>query len=225
VKGFSMMLVKKPGILPVEEFMRMIADGSVDPNGCIPVPVRTGKVGAGPARKLGTAEGSYALMPQSSLPHADTPDRYCVVRVSGDSLQPIYDDGAWALIDLGDRDPDTCHQRLVLVDVGRGCSVKYLVVRHDCYELRPINQARKPIVLPRSPDRNPMLGTVLCAWYDDQIQATTARGRAEQAPWRHRRRPAHKPPVPTPPPGYHTETMGDARYLVPDDQPAWLTEP
>ena len=126
-----------------------------------PVPLLRDAAAAGAARVIteGDVEG-YVLVPYGWCP--DTQNFSCL-RVRGDSMAPVLNDGAIVGVDRAQRDPMMLHQQMVAAHFDDGVTIKWLE-RQPTGELLlvPENKSHPTLRLPRS-EANPILGAV--AWY------------------------------------------------------------
>lgn len=127
-------------------------------------------VAAGGGRELWeeSCEGLIAIPPE--IP----PGRYVALRVSGDSMIPLFHSGDLVLVKLG---RDLVRDRVIVMRTpDEGYVVKQvgqLTQRH--VELRSLNEAYAPFRVPRDPSR--VLGTVVMRWCDHEGAAGSSQRR------------------------------------------------
>jgi len=128
----------------------------------VPIPVLRDAAAAGSPREIVEADiDGYALIYYAWCPN---PHNFTCVRVRGDSMAPILEDGALVAIDHAQRDPLLLHQKMVAARHEGGVTIKWLERRPDhTLSLVPENKSYSPIVLPRTPD-NPVIGMVAWWW-------------------------------------------------------------
>lgn len=126
-----------------------------------PVPLLRDAAAAGPARAISESDiEGYALVHYGWCPD---PASFSCLRVRGDSMAPLLNDGAIVGVDHSQRDAGLLHQRMVAARIEDGVTVKWLERQSDGgLWLVPENKVHPTVVLPRSP-HNPIIGMV--SWY------------------------------------------------------------
>jgi len=125
------------------------------------VPLLRDPAAAGAARAISESDiEGYVLVPYGWCP--DTQNFTCL-RVRGDSMTPILNDGAIAGVDHTQRDPALLHQQLVAARYEDGVTIKWLERQPDgALLLVPENKSHATLHLPRA-EGNPIIGGV--SWY------------------------------------------------------------
>lgn len=101
------------------------------------VPLLSGAAAAGNPRAIDARDvEEYLPLPKGMLPNAGT---IVAVRVKGDSMAPLVNDGYTVLIDLSDRDPKHLVNKMVVAHNGEGVTVKFLRQDKKDYLLVPYN--------------------------------------------------------------------------------------
>lgn len=128
----------------------------------VPIPLLRDAAAAGSAREISESDiEGYALIHYAWCPN---PANFTCVRVRGDSMAPILDDGAIVAVDHTQRDPLLLHQKMVAARHEGGVTIKWLERRPDhSLSLVPENKQYPALELPRTPD-NPLIGLVAWWW-------------------------------------------------------------
>jgi len=99
------------------------------------IPLVAGSVAAGVGRAISGRDIEATLtFPREWLPRGGN---IVAVRVTGDSMTPILDDGYIVLIDTAQRDPKRAVERMVAARDGDGITIKWLRQDGDIYMLVP----------------------------------------------------------------------------------------
>lgn len=127
-----------------------------------PVPLLRDAAAAGAARTIteGDIEG-YVLVPYGWCPDAQN---FSCLRVRGDSMTPILNDGAIVGVDHTQRDPAMLHHQMVAARYEDGVTIKWLEQQPDGgLLLVPENKSYPTLRLPRA-EANPIIGSVSWSW-------------------------------------------------------------
>ncbi|WP_228370664.1 XRE family transcriptional regulator [Candidatus Korobacter versatilis] len=103
-------------------YVRENGDGPVEG---VAIPLLTDKAAAGQPRLINEKDiQKYLLFPREMVPH---PTSTRCMRVRGDSMAPIVDDGYIVAVDTSERDPRKLVESMVAVsDPESGCTIKWL---------------------------------------------------------------------------------------------------
>ena len=147
-------------VAPVDSSERLRALEGLDHYS--PVPLLHDAAAAGPPRAIAESDiEGYVLVPYGWCP--DTQNFSCL-RVRGDSMTPILNDGAIVGIDRTQRDPAMLQQQMVAARYEDGVTIKWLERQPDgALLLVPENKTHPTLTLPRT-EANPILGAVSWSW-------------------------------------------------------------
>ncbi|MGH9804500.1 MAG: S24 family peptidase [Candidatus Acidiferrales bacterium] len=125
------------------------------------VPLLRDAAAAGAARAISESDiEGYVLVPYGWCPDAQN---FSCLRVRGDSMTPILNDGAIVGIDRTQRDPAMLQQQMVAARYEEGVTIKWLERQPDgALLLVPENKSYATLLLPRAA-ANPIIGAV--SWY------------------------------------------------------------
>jgi len=124
------------------------------------VPLLAGAAAAGsPLAIDGHDVVEYLAFPKKMLPDAGT---IVAVKVKGDSMAPLVNDGDTVLIDLTDRDPKKLAGKMVAAHDGTGVTVKFLRRDKHDFLLVPYNiSPRHDVMMFRPSDGWSIVGAVV----------------------------------------------------------------
>lgn len=131
-----------------------------------PIPLLKDAAAAGSPRQISEADiDGYALIYYAWCPN---PSNFTCLRVRGDSMTPILDDGAIVAVDHTQRDPLALNQKMIAARLEDGVTVKWLERQPDgALRLVPENKNHPTLTLPRSSE-NPIIGLVSW-WWNRQV--------------------------------------------------------
>jgi len=124
------------------------------------VPLMTGSAAAGNPRAIESRDiEEYLALPKRMLPQSGT---IVAVRVKGDSMAPLVNDGNTVLIDLSVRDPKQLVGRMVVAHNSDGVTVKFLRKDKQDFLLVPYNiSPRHDVMVFRPKDGWSIVGAVV----------------------------------------------------------------
>ena len=124
------------------------------------IPVLKDAAAAGTARVINDAEIDYKLnLPRHIVPRGG---KLVGLKVKGDSMSPILEDGYIVLVDVSQRDPEKLIDRIVAASNGDGVTLKWLRRYEDTYMLVPQNaSSRHPVRIIRGHGDWSIIGEVV----------------------------------------------------------------
>lgn len=124
------------------------------------VPLLAGPAAAGSPLAIDARDvEKYLAFPKEMLPEAGT---VVAVRVKGDSMAPLVNDGDTVMIDLADRDPNRLVGKMVAAHDGTGVTVKFLRRDKKDFMLIPYNiSPRHDVMMFRPEDGWTIVGAVV----------------------------------------------------------------
>ena len=124
------------------------------------VPLLSGAAAAGNPRAIDATDvEEYLPYPKKLLPSGGT---IVAVRVAGDSMAPLVNEGYTVLIDLTDRDPKKLVGKMVVAHNGEGVTVKFLRKDKEHFLLVPYNVSpRHEVMVFRPKDGWTIIGSVV----------------------------------------------------------------
>ncbi len=126
----------------------------------IPIPLLKESVAAGSGRALNEAEiDKYLSFPREWIPRSS---KVTALRVKGDSMWPIIDDGYIVLVDTSERDPKRLIGEMVAAREGDGVTIKWLRKEGRFFHLVPQHTSVRHPVRILTPDEDfGVIGRVL----------------------------------------------------------------
>lgn len=127
----------------------------------IPIPLVADRAAAGDPLLIDEHDiEGFAVIYQSWLSESG---RYACVRLRGDSMRPVLDEGDIVAINHARRDPALLRGKIVAASVpGEGVTIKYLNWDERSWVLEPENRAYRPIYVPK--DQEVLVGAVEWCW-------------------------------------------------------------
>jgi len=129
-----------------------------------PLPLLADSAAAGPPREINpeSIEG-FAVMHASWCPN---PENYTVVRVAGNSMYPLLEDGSLVAINHAKRNPKELNDKIVAFKKDDGVSIKICqYVGPDLVIGRPFNQESHEVLVCRGEDTNDCIVGVVDWWW------------------------------------------------------------
>ncbi|MFQ5925906.1 MAG: S24 family peptidase [Terriglobia bacterium] len=128
----------------------------------VPLPLLKDEAAAGTPREISERDlDGFALIYYAWCPN---PANFTCVRVRGDSMSPILNDGAIVAIDHAQRDPALLRHRMVAARHEDGVTIKWLEQDSSGQLLLiPENKQYPPLALPRT-QANPIVGMIAWWW-------------------------------------------------------------
>lgn len=127
----------------------------------IPIPLVADRAAAGDPLLIDEHDiEGYAVIYQSWLSESG---RYACVRLRGDSMHPVLDDGDIVAINHARTDPAALRHKIVAARVpGEGVTIKYLNWDERSWILEPENRQHRPIYVPK--EQEVVVGAVEWCW-------------------------------------------------------------
>jgi SOS-response transcriptional repressor LexA len=127
----------------------------------IPIPLVADRAAAGDPLLIDEHDiEGYAVIYQSWLAESG---RYSCVRLRGDSMRPVLDEGDIVCVNHARRDPAALKGKIIAANVpGEGVTIKYLNWDERSWVLEPENRAFRPIYVPK--DQEIIVGAVEWCW-------------------------------------------------------------
>jgi len=144
-----------------EEFLKL-----EESNHYIPIPLLSDSAAAGDPLNINEQDiEGFALIYDRWLKPGH---EYRCVRIKGNSMSPILEDGFIVAIDCSENQPRQLNGKMVAARYQNGVTVKWLITTNENYTLLPQNIAEyQPIIIPIA-ESNPIIGKI--AWWWGRIK-------------------------------------------------------
>jgi SOS-response transcriptional repressor LexA len=124
------------------------------------IPLLRDPAAAGTPRVIDESEIQEMLdFPRSLMPPGGS---IVAIKVTGDSMHPILEEGYTAFIDIASRNPEHLVGRMILAREGDGVTIKWFRKQEQMYLLVPENSSAHPIHVWESSDNRAIVGEVVC---------------------------------------------------------------